>query len=161
MAFSVYILLGYLDLEAMIFGELDDSDDIKWKLLLWSLGLSSELSSDLQKLKKEYVSTVLALMFLLQVKSQANSTRYVVAKNKTKFIFFMQTGQITLLMADTVLVAQYHIQERKKSVNEHNQPTEVSNIRTESVRVAHMFNRVVTLMWDCLMVCGLQKFIVS
>lgn len=73
----------------------------------------------------------------------------------------MQNGQMTLMMADTVLVAQYHIQERKMTVNERNQPTELSNIRTECVRVAHAVNRTVTLMWDCLMVCGLQNFIVS
>lgn len=63
-------------------------------------------------------------------------------------------------MADTVLVAKYHLQELKMAVNERNQPTEISNIRTESVRIAHMFNRIITLMWDCLMVCGLKTFIV-
>lgn len=63
-------------------------------------------------------------------------------------------------MADTVLIAQYHIQEMKMPANGRDQPLEISNIRTESVRIAHMFNRIVTLVWDCLMVCGLQTFIV-
>lgn len=60
---------GFFKLDALIFGELDDSDDTKWDLLLWSIGLNSQLRYDLQRIKKEYVPTVLALMFLLQVKS--------------------------------------------------------------------------------------------
>lgn len=72
----------------------------------------------------------------------------------------MQTGQITVLMADTVLVAQHHIQELKMAVNGRNQPMEITDIRTESVRIAHMFNRITTLIWNCLTVCGLKAFIV-
>lgn len=70
----------------------------------------------------------------------------------------MQTGEITLLMADTMLVAQYHIQE--KGLAGMPTDTHISNIRTESVRIGHLFNRINTLIWDCLMVCGLQTFIV-
>lgn len=66
---QIHNFLGFFDLDALIFGELDDSDDTKWDLLLWSIGLNSQLRSDLQRIKKEYVPTVLALMFLLQVKS--------------------------------------------------------------------------------------------
>lgn len=62
-------------------------------------------------------------------------------------------------MADTVLIAQYHIGEMHLSAN--GIRTDVSNIGTEAVRIGHMFNRVNTLIWDCLMVCGLKTFIVS
>lgn len=116
--------------------------------------MNPQLRFDLQKITKEYVPTVLALMFLLQVKVLFQLNCIV-----TKTIFFpSQTGEITLFMADTVLVAQYHIQEMGFEV--HEIPTEISNIRTESVRIGHMFNRINTLIWDCLMVCGLEAFIV-
>lgn len=70
----------------------------------------------------------------------------------------MQNGEISLLVADTVLVAQYHLQELKLNVNVY---TQIANIHTESVRIGHLFNRTNTLIWDCLMVCGLKSFIVS
>lgn len=61
-------------------------------------------------------------------------------------------------MADTVLVAQFHIQEMGLAADE--VPTQISHILTESVRIGHMFNRTITLLWDCFMVCGLKTFIV-
>lgn len=64
---------GYFDLDAMIFGGPDASDDIKWKLLLWSLGLDFQLKFDLQKLPKENVLMVLVLLFLLKVKFHCTS----------------------------------------------------------------------------------------
>lgn len=63
------------------------------------------------------------------------------------------------MMADTILVAQYHIQEKGLAGDE--LTTQISNIGTECVRVGHMFNRVISLLWDCFMVCGLKLFIVS
>lgn len=62
-------------------------------------------------------------------------------------------------MVDTVLIAQYHIQELRLEVNSVN--TEISNIHKESVRFGQLFNRINTLIWDCLTVCGLESFIVS
>lgn len=70
----------------------------------------------------------------------------------------LQAGEITLLMADTVLLTQFHIQESGLAVDE--VPTQISYILTESVRVGHIFNRIITLLWDCFMVCGLKTFIV-
>lgn len=74
-------------------------------------------------------------------------------------IVLMQAGEITLLMADTILVTQYDIQETVSKV--YAISTQVPNIRTESIRIGHLFNRIITLLWDCFMVCGLKAFIVS
>lgn len=62
-------------------------------------------------------------------------------------------------MADAILVAQYHIQKMKLALGGIH--TDLSNIRIKHVRIGHMFNRINTLIWDCLMVCGLKSFIVS
>ena len=71
----------------------------------------------------------------------------------------MQANEITLMAADTILVAQYHIQEMGLIVDE--SPTHISHIQTESVCIGHMFNRIISLVWDCFMVCGLKQFNVS
>lgn len=63
----IIISLGFFDIDALIFGNFDDFDDIKWKLLLWSIGLNPQLRFDLQKIAREYIPTNLALMFLLKV----------------------------------------------------------------------------------------------
>lgn len=70
----------------------------------------------------------------------------------------MQADEITLLMAVTILVTQLQIQESDLALEQF--PTQISHIRTENVRVGHMFNRIVSLLWDCFMVCGLKQFIV-
>lgn len=65
----IALFAGYVDINAILFGNADDFDESKWKLLLWSIGLDSRFQFDLQKIPRKYVPTVLALTFLLQVKS--------------------------------------------------------------------------------------------
>lgn len=70
--FSVYFkcILGFVDVEDMIFDRSDDdNDEIKWNLLLWSLGLDPQMQFGLQKIPRKYMPTVLALKFLCNVKS--------------------------------------------------------------------------------------------
>lgn len=61
------VFAGFVDIEELIFDESNDDDEIKWNLLLWSLGLDSHIQFALRNMPKQYVTTVLALIFLCQV----------------------------------------------------------------------------------------------
>lgn len=65
---------------------------------------------------------------------------------------------MTTLMADTVLISQYNIFEL--STNLDAIIVDETNINTESIRSGQLFNRTITMLWDCFMVCGLKRFIV-
>lgn len=53
-----------LKIEDLIF---DERVDVKWNLLLWSIGMDSQLRFDLENIPERYVHTVLALKFLRKV----------------------------------------------------------------------------------------------
>lgn len=61
------------------------------------------------------------------------------------------------MQADVVLMCQYDIE---AGVNVQAIKINESDENKEVIRVGHLFNRTVTLIWDCFMVCGLDKFIV-
>lgn len=61
------------------------------------------------------------------------------------------------MQADVVLMCQYDIE---AGVNVQAIKINESAENKEVIRVGHLFNRTVTLIWDCFMVCGLDKFIV-
>lgn len=68
MLFYKYVgFAGFLDIEELLFDECYGNDEIKWNLLLWSLGLNPQIQFALKNLPKHYVMTVLALIFLYQV----------------------------------------------------------------------------------------------
>lgn len=64
---------------------------------------------------------------------------------------------ITVAEADTILVAEHDV------VTKYYDPDCVKAPRVldgRVVRVAHLYNKVVVLIWDCLHICGLSKNIV-
>lgn len=58
-----------------------------------------------------------------------------------------------------MLATQVHIQELKLPVDDIF--TQITNVSMESVRIGHMFNRTIIVIWNCFMVCGLKALIVS
>ncbi|XP_031622333.1 uncharacterized protein LOC116340170 [Contarinia nasturtii] len=107
------------------------NDDVKWNLLLWSIGIDAQLKFFLKKIPVEYVLTVLAIFFL---------------HNKTQ--------EIDHLQANAILKTQYDFLEKRKFL-----PSMKPNLNRESIRVGQLFNKTNTLLWDCFTVCGLKKFI--
>lgn len=62
-----FFQLGFVDIEELIF-ETDDYDENKWNLLLWSLNFNPRIQYELRDIPKPYILTVLALLFLYQVR---------------------------------------------------------------------------------------------
>lgn len=70
-----------------------------------------------------------------------------------------QSGEITELQADALLMSQHNIIEDKidlAAINAHNSV----DVNKDVIRVGHAFNKTITLIWDCFYVCGLKEYIV-
>lgn len=72
--------------------------------------------------------------------------------------YIFQASEITTLMADALLVSQYNI--LGMGINLDAVTIDVLNVNKEAIRIGQLFNRIITLLWDCFMVCGLKRFIV-
>lgn len=62
------------------------------------------------------------------------------------------------MAADALLLSQHNILEL--SFNLDIVICVESEVKKESIRIGQLFNRTMTLLWDCLTVCGLKSFIV-
>lgn len=62
------------------------------------------------------------------------------------------------MAADALLLSQHNILELKFNLDV--VLCVESNVNKESIRTGQLFNRTITLLWDCLTVCGLRTFIV-
>lgn len=63
-----------------------------------------------------------------------------------------------MLEADSLLASQFDI--IQCNVNPEEIHVSESIDHRGAIRVGHLFNRTTTLLWDCLLVCGLEKYIV-
>lgn len=76
-----------------------------------------------------------------------------------QFFPFVKARAITLLHADALLVTEYTISGADESLIQNLiKPDEM--IRN-TVVAANLYNKSLTLIWDCLVVCGLRKYTVS
>lgn len=73
---------GYVNIDDLFFGDSDKFDETKWTLLLWSLELDAldpQFRVNLRKVPENYLPTVLALTFLLQVKKNSPQLKQKIA----------------------------------------------------------------------------------
>lgn len=82
---------------------------------------------------------------------------YSVYNTKSRINY--KADEITILQADALLMSHVNIIEKEIDLA----TIDINSlcVGKDTVRVGQLFNRVITLLWDAFMVCGLKKFIVS
>lgn len=73
-------------------------------------------------------------------------------------MLLLQAGEINTVVADAFLTTQYDIFER--GIDLKAIVTDPSSVDGQIIRMAQLFNKTTTLLWDCFCVCGLNRFIV-
>lgn len=82
---------------------------------------------------------------------------YSVYNTKSRINY--KADEITILQADALLMSHVNIIEKEIDLA----TIDINSlcVDKDTIRVGQLFNRVITLLWDAFMVCGLKKFIVS
>lgn len=63
------------------------------------------------------------------------------------------------MQADALLMSQYDIFESNIDLQTISIKDE-TKVGKDRIRIGQLFNRTITLLWDCFAVCGLKRFIV-
>lgn len=144
-----------IELKNIIFEDDAYNIDWKWEYLLWSLGLKENLRHVLNKMLDSYVAVSLALIFLKQV---GHNYSFHLFFNLSEREIVFQSAEITSTEADALLTTYFSLGEN--FINWKEVPIR-NGVPTEMIRVVQLFYRTLLMIWDCLYVCGLSKYIVS
>lgn len=127
-------LVNLPPLDQFIFGNKAHEEYLKWEMVIWALSLANISPEDISQLPDRLLVTAIALVFMVQQE------------------------QISANEADILLLAEYDV---AKCVFHPPDIKEPKILDGRAVRVAQQYNKITTLIEDCLFVCGLESRIVS